>query len=135
MIPVDFQITCSKVKVKPLFSAHCVVRSISFDPFTWSIPNLVWVCPQWVDDTNWFSGHMFKVQGQTTRSISFDPFTWSIPNLAKRLHPISRWSLFIFRSHVRRSRSNYSFEPSVLSTLYILTPWLLASYRFCFYRE
>ena len=26
-------------------------------------------------------------------------------------------------------------EPSVLSTLYILIPWLLALYRFCFYRE
>ena len=32
MIPIDFQVTCSKVKVKPLFSAHCVVHSISFDP-------------------------------------------------------------------------------------------------------
>ena len=41
MIPIDFKVTCSKVKVKPLFSSHCVVRSISFDPFTWSIPNLV----------------------------------------------------------------------------------------------
>ena len=40
MIPIDFQVTCSKVKIKPLFSAHCVVRSISFDPFTWSIPYL-----------------------------------------------------------------------------------------------
>ena len=27
--------------LSPLFSAHCVVRLISFDPFTWSIPNLV----------------------------------------------------------------------------------------------
>ena len=69
------------------------------------------------------------------RSISFDPFTWSIPNLVQGLPSMSRWSLFIFRSHVQRSRSNYSFEPSVLSTLYILIPWLLASYRFCFYRE
>ena len=91
-----------------------VVRSIFFDSFTWSIPNLVqglpsmdrWSlltfrshdkrsrsnhysqptvlsgqylltpslvqyktfrgCPQWVDDSFWFSGHMFKVQGQTT---------------------------------------------------------------------
>ena len=94
MIPIDFQVTWSKVKVKPLFSAHCVVRSIFFNPFTWSIPNLV--------------------QG---------------------LHPISCWSLFIFRSRVQRSRSNYSFEPSVLSTLYILIAWLLALYRFCFYRE
>ena len=32
MIPIDIQVTCSKVKVKPLFSYHCVVRSISFDP-------------------------------------------------------------------------------------------------------
>ena len=41
MIPIDFEVTYSKVKIKPLFSAHCVVRSISFEPFTWSIPNLV----------------------------------------------------------------------------------------------
>ena len=94
MIPIDFQVTCLKVKVKPLFSAHCVVCSISFDPFTWSIPYLV--------------------QG---------------------LPSMSRWSLLIFRSHVQRSRSNHSSKPSVLSTLYILIPWLLALYRFCFYRE
>ena len=25
-------------------------------------------CPQWVDDPYWFSGHMFKGQGQTTLS-------------------------------------------------------------------
>ena len=30
-----------KLKLKPLFSAQCVVSSISFDLFTWSIPNLV----------------------------------------------------------------------------------------------
>ena len=94
MIPIDFQVTCSKVKVKPLFSDHCVVRSISFDPFTWSIPNLV-----------------------------------------QRLSSMSRWSLMIFRSHVQRSRSNHSFEPSMLSNLYILIPCLLALDRFCFYRE
>ena len=41
MIPIDFKVTCSKVKVKPLFRAECAVCSISFDPFTWSIPNLV----------------------------------------------------------------------------------------------
>ena len=94
MIPIDFQVTCSKVKVKPLFSAHCVFRSISLEPFTWSIPNLV-----------------------------------------KGLPSMCIWSLLIFRSHVQRSRSIYSFEPSVLSTLYILIPWLHALYRFCFYRE
>ena len=88
-----------------------LVRPISFDPFTWSIPNLVqglpsmsrwsllifrssrsnhsslpnvlsaqylltpslgqyqtWCrgCPQWVDDPYWFSGYMFKGQGQIT---------------------------------------------------------------------
>ena len=69
------------------------------------------------------------------RSISFDPFTWSIPNLVQGLPSMSRWSLLIFRSHVQRSRSNYPFEPSVLSTLYILIPCFLASDRFCFYRE
>ena len=40
-----------------------------------------------------------------------------------------------FQAHVQRSRSNHSFEPSVLSTLYILIPCLLASDRICFYRE
>ena len=40
--PYWFWRTCSKVKVKPLFSDHSVVRSIFFfNPFTWSIPNLV----------------------------------------------------------------------------------------------
>ena len=45
------------------------------------------------------------------------------------LPSMSRWSLLIFRSHVQRSRSNHSFEPSVLSTLLILillAPCLLA---------
>ena len=52
------------------------------------------------------------------RSISFDPFTWSIPNLVQRLHPISRWSLFIFRSHVQRSRSNHSWAQCVVHFIY-----------------
>ena len=92
-------------------------------------------CPQLVDDPYWFSEHVFKGQGHTTRSISFDPFTWLIPHLVQGMHPVSRWSLLIFRSHVQRSRLNHSFEPSVLSTLYILLLCLLASYKFCFYRE
>ena len=45
--PYWFQVTWSKVKVKPHFSAHYVVRSISFDPLTWSIPNLVKGCKFW----------------------------------------------------------------------------------------
>ena len=67
--------------------------------------------------------------------ITFDPVTWSIPNLVHGLRLTSRWSLLIFRSHVQRSRLNHSFEPSVLSTLYILIPRLLASNSLCFYRE
>ena len=56
------------------------------------------------------------------RSISFDPFTWSIPNLVQRLPSMSRWSLSIFRSHVQRSRSNHSSQPTVLSAHYFFTP-------------
>ena len=54
-------------------------------------------------------------------SISFDPFTWSIPNLVQGFPSKSRWSLLIFRSHVQRSRSNQSSQPSVLSAQYLLT--------------
>ena len=94
MIPIDFQGHMFKVKVKLLFRAHCVVRSISFDPFTWSIPNLV---------------HGLRL--------------------------IIRWSLLIYRSHIQSWRSNYSFEPSVLSTFYCLIPCLLTSDRVCFHRH
>ena len=58
------------------------------------------------------------------RTISFDPFTWSIPNLVQGLPSMSRWSLFIFRSNVQRSRSNHSSQPTVLSAQYLLTPSL-----------
>ena len=58
------------------------------------------------------------------RSISFDPFTWSIPNLVQGLPSMSRWSPLIFRSHVQRSRSNHSFQPTVLSAQYLLNPLL-----------
>ena len=43
-----------------------VVRSLSFDPFTWSKPNLAQMLPS---ISRWFlliSGHIFKGQGQTT---------------------------------------------------------------------
>ena len=53
------------------------------------------------------------------RSISFDSFTWSIPNLVQGLPSMSRWSLLIFRSHVQRSRSNHSSQPTVLSGQYL----------------
>ena len=58
------------------------------------------------------------------RSISFDPFTWSITNLVQGLPTMSRWSLLIFRSHVQRSRSKHSSQPTVLSGQYLLTPSL-----------
>ena len=82
-------------------------------------------CPQWVNGPYWFSGHMFKVDGQTTFLSPlccpfniFDPFTWSIPNLVQGLRPISRWSQFIFRSYVQRSRSNYLLSPVCCHFLY-----------------
>ena len=37
---------------------------------------------------------------------------------------MSRWSLLIFRSHVQGSRSSHSFDPSVLSAQYLVTPSL-----------
>ena len=104
----------------------CVDRSISFDPFNWSIPNLV----QGLPSMSRWSLFIFKVTCPkvkvqplfsaqcVVRSISFDPFTWSIPNLVQGLHPISSWSLSIFRAHVDRSRSNYSSEPSVVHYIY-----------------
>ena len=58
------------------------------------------------------------------RWISFDPFIWSIPNLEQGLTSMSKWSLLIFTSHVQRSRSNHSLEPTVLSAQYLLTPSL-----------
>ena len=64
------------------------------------------------------------------RSISIDPFTWSIPNLVQGLPSMSRWSLLIFRSHVQRSRSNHSSQPTVLSAEYLLT-LLLDQYQTC----
>ena len=57
-------------------------------------------------------------------SISLDPFTWSIPNSVQGLLSMSSWSLLIFRSHIQRSRSNHSSQPTVLSAQYLLTPSL-----------
>ena len=108
-----------------------VVRSISFDPFTWSIPNLV---QGLTSMSRWslliFGSHVQRSRSNhsrahcVVRSISFDPFTWSIPNLVQGLPSMCRWSILILRSHVQRSRSNQSFEPSVLSAQYLLTPSL-----------
>ena len=59
-----FRVTCSEVKVKPLFSVHCLVRSISI----WSIPNLVQGLPLM---SKWslliFSSH---VQGSRSNASS-----------------------------------------------------------------
>ena len=37
---------------------------------------------------------------------------------------MSRWSLWIFRSHVQKSRSKHSSQPNVSSAQYLLTPSL-----------
>ena len=167
-------------KVLQLSVGRPSVAPISFDPFSWSIPNLVqglssmsrwsllifrshvqrsmwnhssqpsvmsakylltpsldhyqtWCrgCPQWVDDYYWFSGHMFKGQCETTLLSPlwcplniFWPLHLVIPNLVQGFSSMSRWSLLIFRSHVQKSILNHSFEPMVLSTQYLLIPSL-----------
>ena len=113
MIPIDFQVTCSKVKVKPLFSAHCVVRSISFEPFTWSKPNLVKGLPSL---SRW-SLLIFRSHVQRSRSNhSSQPNVLSGQYLLNPL--LDQYQTWwrgcpqwvddpYFRSHVQRSRSNH----------------------------
>ena len=55
-----------------------VFRSISFDPFTWLISNLVQGLPSMSRWSYWFSGHMFKGQGQT---ILLSPLCCLTPSL------------------------------------------------------
>ena len=74
-------------QTKPLFSAHCVVCSISLTPSLDQYQTWCRGYPQWVDDPYLFSGHMFKGQGTkvkvkplfrvqcVVRSISFDSLT------------------------------------------------------------
>ena len=42
---------------------------------------------------------------------------------------------YLFSGHMFKGQGQTTLAASVLSTLYILIPWLLALYRFCFYRE
>ena len=111
MIPIDFQVTCSKVKVKLLFSAHCVVRSIAFDPFTWSVLYLMQGLPSMC---KWslliFRSH---VQRSNHKVNIFWPLHLINTKLGAGVAP-NKYMIPIFRSHVQRSRLNYSFEPSVL---------------------
>ena len=97
---------------------------------------LIFLCPPWKRGyilfcNCWSVGRSVRqlvgrsvCKPSVVRSISFDPFTWSIPNLVQGLSSVSRWSLLIFRSHVRRSRSNHSSLPTVLFAQYLLTPSL-----------
>ena len=77
----------------PLYCQY-VQCSISFDPFTWSIPNLV----RGLRPVSRWSILIIRSHVQRSRSnhswvqcvvcsISFDPFTWSIPNLVRGLNP------------------------------------------------
>ena len=108
MIPIEFKVTGSKANVKPLLQAHCIVRSICFDPFTWSTPNLV----HGLSSMSRWSPLIFRSHVQRSRSNhsshptvlsaqylltpSLDSYqTWCMGC------PISKWSLLIFRSHVQ----------------------------------
>ena len=84
-------------------------------------------CPPWVDDPYWFSGHMYKGQGQTTLLSPLCcllNIVWPLHliNIGAGVASMSRCSLLIFRSHVQRSRSKHSSQPTVLSTQSLLTP-------------
>ena len=118
-------------------SAHCVARSVSFDQYqTWCRGS-----PQWVDDLYWFSGHMFKGQGQTTLlSPICCPLNifWPLHLINTKdghgLRPIVD-SPYWFSGHMFKSQGQATLEHSVLSTLYILILCLLVFDRFCFYRD
>ena len=63
IIPIDFQVTWSKDKVKLVIFLPSVVCSISYDPFAWKIPIETWFsgCPkiQWNHHCLW----RFNVRG------------------------------------------------------------------------
>ena len=90
----------------------------------------IFLCPPWKREhivlqvsVGWSVGRLV-CRPSFVCSISSDPFTWSIPNLVQGLSSMSKCSLLIFRSHVPRSRSNHSSQPTVLSAQYLLTPSL-----------
>ena len=89
------------------------IRSISFDPFAWKMPNWVQWVPKKVDDSYWFTGHMPKIKVNCWSLKKCCPLNipWPIcRKLVKRSLvqwiPLNRWPLLIFRSHGQRSRSN-----------------------------
>ena len=100
-----------------------VARSISFDPITWSIPNLKHGVPSMSRCTlSIFSSHV-KGQGQTTllspsvvRSISFNLLTWSIPNLVQGLSSISR-SFLLISGHIFKSQGQITLLSSLCCPL------------------
>ena len=81
MIPTDFQVTLSNVKVKLLVIEKKGVHPMSLDPFAGKLPNLVqWILLEsTVGDSYGCSDHVLQGQGQTAGinvcSISFDSFT------------------------------------------------------------
>ena len=116
-----------------------VVRSISL--LTPSLDQYqTWCrgCPQCVDDPSWFSGHLFKSQGQTTL---LSPLCCPV-NIFWPLHLINtktwcrgcpQWvdDPYWFSDHMFKGQG----QTTLLSTFYIFITCLLASDRFCSYRE
>ena len=81
-------------------------------------------CPQWLDDPYWFSGHMFKGQGQTILSplCCLLNITLLITNLVQGLPSVSRnnlifkwsmdlinkkWFMVISEDIIKRSRTQW----------------------------
>ena len=99
-------------------------------------------CPQWVDDPYWFSGHMLKGQGQTTLlSPLCCPLKYLLPPSLDQYQTWCRvcpkWvdDPYWFSGHMFKGQGQTTLEPKVLSTLYTFITCLLASDRFCSYRE
>ena len=92
-----------------------LVRSISFDPFTSSIPNLVQGLPSisgWSILIFW-SNNRRSMSINSSQPTLFSPlccllnifWPFYLPHLVQWLPLMSRWPSMIFRSHVQRSRS------------------------------
>ena len=104
------------------------VRSISFDPYAWNLPNLVWWTPLENSCSLLILGHMVRGQDQTARlytnTVRPVSFNWGLPGLLQWMSLERRISLLIFRSHGQRSRSNCWSVYEMLSARSLLTPLL-----------
>ena len=120
MIPIDFQVTCSKVKVKSLLSSVCCQLNIF-----WPLHLINSKLGAWVALNEW----MIPIDLQVTcLKVKVKPLFlsqvccplnifWTLHFFVQGLLLMSRWSLLIFRSHDPRSRSNHSWAQCVVRSI------------------